>query len=77
VRSVLLQVQTELAKARERFPPFNSPHEGAAVIREEFEELWDCVKADEGHSAAAYHEAIQLAAMAVRYASDLFGKVPT
>ena len=34
-------VGSELDKAMGSFPPFNSPHEGKAVIEEELDELWE------------------------------------
>jgi hypothetical protein len=61
----------ELMKARAKFPPFNSPHEGKAVIEEELDELWEHVKANTGTGSEAFWEAIQVAAMALRYAYDL------
>jgi broad specificity phosphatase PhoE len=66
-------LETELRKARNKFPDFNSPHEGYAVIAEEVEELWEHVKANTGRSEDALEEAIQVAAMALRYALDLCG----
>ena len=73
VGKVLIEVRSELLNAIREFPPFNSPHEGKAVIEEELDELWAHVKANTGRSDAAYREAIQVAAMALRYAVDLFG----
>lgn len=35
----LIQLKTELQKAFEKFPSFASPHEGIAIIEEEFLEL--------------------------------------
>lgn len=67
----LAGVAGELGRAIEKFDPFNSPHEGWAVIREEMDELWEHVKANTGRSSEAYIEAIQVAAMALRYAADL------
>jgi hypothetical protein len=61
----------ELSRALERFDSFNSPHEGWAVIREELDELWDHVKANTGQGLDAHDEAMQIAAMALRYAHDL------
>jgi hypothetical protein len=49
----------------------HSPHEGHSVIREEFEELWRHVCEDTGQTLPARAEAIQLAAMAIRYVVDL------
>lgn len=64
-------VEDELAVALERFPSFNSPHEGWAVIKEEEEELWQHVKENTGRTPEALAEAIQVAAMAIRYVVDL------
>ena len=64
----------ELDSARRKFAPFNSPHEGKAVIEEELDELWKHVKENTGRTVAAKTEAIQLAAMAIRYALDLCGE---
>lgn len=61
----------EVESARAKFADFNSPHEGYAVIREELDELWDHCKANTGRSVEAREEAIQIAAMALRYALDL------
>jgi hypothetical protein len=68
---LLMNVATELDGALAKFPPFNSPHEGKAVIEEELDELWEHVKANTGRGTAAYEEALQVAAMALRYAHDL------
>lgn len=71
VFEAIADVRAELERALERFPPLNSPHEGYAVILEELEELWEHVRANTGRTAAAYKEAIQTAAMALRYAAEL------
>lgn len=62
------QVKKELKKAQDKFPRFNSPHEGFAVIKEELDELWDAVKSDCPEDAV--NEAIQVAAMGARFAVD-------
>lgn len=69
--SILRAVGDEVLRALDKFPPFNSPHEGYAVIKEELEELWDEVKANRGRTREARDEAVQIAAMAVRYVLDL------
>lgn len=66
---VLALVRVELMRAMAKFAPFSSTHEGWAVIREEVDELWDEVKANS--SARACEEAIQVAAMGVRFLVDL------
>jgi hypothetical protein len=68
---VLGDVGREVERAAKKFAPFNSPHEGWAVIKEELDELWEHVRDDTGRSQQARTEAIQIAAMAVRYAADL------
>ena len=61
----LLAVRAEVMRAIAKFPPFNSAHEGYAVLKEEVDELWDDVKRDYPEGALA--EAVQVAAMGVRF----------
>ena len=73
IDSVFLSIKSEAKEAQSRYPAFNSPHEGLAVIQEEFEEL----KAEvfKNHNSRRTdlmrNEAKQLAAMAVRFMAEL------
>lgn len=71
--AVLDEVDQELYNARSIYGAFNSAHEGCGVLREEFEELWDEVRAKNGARdiAKMRHEAIQTAAMAIRFIIDV------
>ena len=73
IANVLREVHFELESARKKFKPFNSSHEGYAVIKEEFEELWDEVKHNKLPDTLSRQrkEAVQLAAMAVRFVLDV------
>jgi NTP pyrophosphatase (non-canonical NTP hydrolase) len=73
VDNALDEVGKELARALGLHPQrANSPHEGYAVILEELDELWDEVKKKRGgRDNAARKEAIQVAAMALRYVIEL------
>jgi len=63
----------EFYKAREKFAPFNSAHEGYAVIKEELDELWDEIKkkSEQRSPATMRGEAIQIGAMALAFIIDL------
>ena len=64
--NILHDIEAELYRAMEKFPAaFHSGHEGYAVIREELDELWDAVKSN--NEVHACREAVQVAAMAVRF----------
>ena len=69
--SVLLS--EEITKAVESHRPFNTAHEGYAVILEELDELWDEVKKERSRRdpQMMLNEAVQVAAMAVRFAIDV------
>ena len=73
---VALEVAVEASRAGTIFPPMNSPHEAAAVIREEFDEYWDEVKKhntskpDRDTRPRQREELIQLAAMCIRAITD-------
>jgi hypothetical protein len=69
--AVIYLVRNELERAMAKHSPMVSPHEGYAVLKEEVDELWDRVKRDDGRSGGAVHEAIQVAAMGLRYVLDV------
>lgn len=66
-------VGEELARARFKFPEFRSPHEGYAIILEELEELKSEIfkKKDKRDLNKMRNEAMQVAAMAVRFMTDI------
>ena len=73
---VLRQVDEEVCEAIEAFPPMNTAHEGWAIIKEELDELWEDVRrkndgSDQGRDVDMRKEAIQVAAMAVRFILDV------
>ncbi len=63
----------EFNKASKKNGAFNSAHEAYAVLLEEVDELWDDIKRNQGYNQKAMLEAMQVAAMAMRYLVD-FGK---
>lgn len=69
--ALLALVADELSNAQVKFGPMVSAHEGYAVILEELDELWQHVKVGDGETTPALFEAVQVAAMALRYVLDL------
>jgi len=71
--SILILVGDEFVRASSKNPEFNSCHEGYAVILEELDELWDQVKMKSSKRSVVNmrEEAIQVAAMAIRFYHDL------
>lgn len=69
VRKVIEQARGEVFQASQNWPPFNSAHEGYAVLLEEVEELWEQVKINQTKRDLdkMRKEAIQVAAMAIRF----------
>lgn len=63
----------ELERATTDYGPFVSYHEGYAVLLEEVDELWDEVKKkpSERDPVKIKKEAVQVAAMALRFLVDL------
>ena len=71
-------IAAEVAIAQNKYPRFNSGHEGYAVLLEEVEELWEVVRNhhagvddDQGYRLRLRAEATQVAAMAVRIILEL------
>jgi hypothetical protein len=69
----LLDAGNEVLNARANWPPFNSAHEAFAVMSEEVTELWQhvCTKQSRRDLPAMRKEAIQVAAMALRFAIEV------
>lgn len=73
---VALEVLDELYEAAYRFPPMRSPHEGWAIVHEEEREMWSEVMhskpvIDDPSLSRSIDEAVQVAAMAIRYVKDM------
>ena len=60
-------IDVEYARAMDKFPAFNSVHEGYAVMLEEMDELWDEIKRKDMSHEAIRKEAVQVGAMALRF----------
>ncbi len=91
--AVALEVAREYERARTLHAPMHSPHEGWAIIREEVDELWDLVKAYKGPKPGNGNqfvnrqvfqqrrdmraEAVQIAAMAIRFVMDVCDNQPS
>lgn len=75
---IAVEIVNEYCKAELLFGPFKNGHEGYAVIKEELDELWEAVRSkDPMHMENARKEAIQIEAMAMRFAIDLYEKGDT
>lgn len=72
----IIHVARELEQAQMNWPEFNSAHEGYGVLLEEMDELKAHVwtKQKNRDLVAMKKEAIQVAAMAVRFAIDVCGE---
>lgn len=71
------EIQAELDRARDKFPDFNSAHEGYAILLEEVEELWAEIKINQRvplRDERIRSEAVQVAAMAMRFLVDVCAK---
>jgi NTP pyrophosphatase (non-canonical NTP hydrolase) len=71
--ALMADVCIELETAVKNWPPFNSAHEGYGVLAEEVDELWQHVKTNQKRRdiPKMRKEAIQVAAMALRFALEV------
>lgn len=69
----MADIRAEIARADATWAPFASAHEGYAVLLEEVDELWDEIKKKqtERDPEKLRKEAIQVAAMAVRFITSV------
>jgi len=71
--TVAAEALREVERATAQWPPFYNAHEAIAILREEFDELWEHVKTNQKRRdlSAMRAEAIQVAAMAIRFAAEV------
>lgn len=71
---IIADILKEHERATSLHPPFNSRHEGYAILLEELEELWEIVKLNHVKNPDCRKdmkkEAIQVAAMSIRFIED-------
>lgn len=72
MRGIAYEALAEAQAGHIRWGAFNSAHEAYAVMAEEVDELWDWVKTRQGDRdlEAMRKEAMQVAAMAIRFAAE-------
>jgi NTP pyrophosphatase (non-canonical NTP hydrolase) len=68
---VLAMASQELARATKKHGAMASAHEGYAVIKEELDELWEQIKKQQRDEESIRKEAVQVAAMALRFVIDV------
>jgi hypothetical protein len=71
--SAVQAIEQEYNRASSNYPPFASAHEGLAVLEEEFEELKrEVFKSPKSRDYGLMKkEAVQIAAMAIRFITDV------
>jgi hypothetical protein len=70
-QDIVFRIFNELNLAK-KYPSFHSLHEGYAVLLEEVDELWDCVRLNQKKRdyELIEKECIQIASMAIRIIKD-------
>jgi hypothetical protein len=73
MEKAILDTEAELGEAMRAWPAMNSAHEGFSVMMEEFDELKEHVFTNQKRRdiPAMRKEAIQVAAMALRFVHDV------
>lgn len=74
-KNVMQRIKTELMLTDAQKLSFHSTHEGYAVLKKEVDELWDEIKQTKGFDRATLfmvNEAVQVAAMAIKFIENLY-----
>jgi len=74
LEKIMDEILQEYLRASKKFKPMASPHEGYAIIKEELDELWDEIKINSDPLGNMRNEAIQVAAMGMRFIIDCCSK---
>ncbi len=71
MNSMLEEIKIEYLSARTVKGEFNSLHEGYAIIKEEFDELWEEIKLKNPNQLNLQKEAVQVGAMVLAFLVEL------
>lgn len=73
IKSLVDMTLKEAIDMHIKWGEFHSAHEGFAILKEEVDELWDQVKINQKNREmhVMRKEAIQVAAMAIRFAAEV------
>lgn len=74
IRNITEDMLGEYIAARNKFPAMHSYHEGSAIIKEEFDELWDEIKKKYSDAHQMREELIQIGAMCIAFINELIDK---
>lgn len=67
MKDIVALIVEELSRANKVYKPFNSAHEGYAVMLEEMDELFDEIRKKRPDKNRMQDEAIQVGAMAIKF----------
>ncbi len=71
--AICSDIVDEVLSSKDKHKPFNSSHEGYAVLLEELDEVWEEIKKSKHYTLSneAKQELIQVAAVAMRMINEL------
>ena len=67
---IIEAIEAEYERSTSELGNFYNAHEGIAIIREEYDELWDEIKRGQNKKRMR-EEAIHVATMAIRFINDV------
>ncbi len=73
VKLVMDEIEAEYWRIKQKYNDLNNPHEGYACLLEQCDELWTEVCRHKRNNAQMRAEAIEVAAVAMRFVLDLGG----
>jgi hypothetical protein len=68
IQKIQVAIKAELQRATKLYGPYNSPHEGYAVILEQLDAAWEAIKVDDFKTAK--QEMVKVASGCVRFIMD-------
>lgn len=74
MKDIVALIVDELRRANKVYKPFNSAHEGYAVMLEEMDELFDEIRKKRPDKNRMQDEAIQVGAMAIKFIQSCCAK---